>query len=278
MNYQHIIECALAEDVGSGDVTTQAVVAPGLEAEAYIIAKQELILAGTEIAEAVFRQLDKDIVWWTKCSDGTRAAVGEVVAEVAGQAQALLTAERVALNFMQHLSGIATLTATYVELLKPYNTKLKDTRKTTPGLRELEKYAVKCGGGENHRYGLFDAILIKDNHIAFAGGIGPAIKLARQNAPSGWSIEVETQSLEQVEQALTVGAEIIMLDNMDIDTMAQALELIAGRAKTEASGGITGEHIIEIAKLGVDYVSLGQLTHSAPAVDIHMQFMQDKQS
>ncbi len=271
LNYQHIIKQAIDEDVGPGDVTTLAVVAPGRQAEAYITAKQELILAGVEIAEAVFRQVDKDIAWWAKCSDGTRVAVGEIVAEVAGQAQGLLTAERTALNLLQHLSGIATLTAKYVALLKPYNTKLKDTRKTIPGLRELEKYAVKCGGGENHRFGLFDAILIKDNHIAFAGGIAEAIKLTRQNAPTGWPIEIETQDLNQVEQAVISGAEVIMLDNMDIADLAQAIKLIAGRAKTEVSGGISGEHIIEIAKLGVDFISMGKLTHSAPAVDIHMQ-------
>jgi nicotinate-nucleotide pyrophosphorylase (carboxylating) len=273
LDYQHIVQRALAEDIGSGDVTTLAVVAEGEQAEAYIIAKQELVLAGIEVAETVFRQLDKDIVWWTKYSDGSRLVSGEIVAEAAGRARALLTAERTALNFLQHLSGIATLTARYIELLKPYKTKLKDTRKTTPGLRELEKYAVHCGGGENHRQGLFDGILIKDNHIAFAGGINQAIQLARQNAPSGWPIEIETQNLAQVEEALAAGVEVIMLDNMDPDTLSQAVKLIAGRAKVEASGGITADNITEIAKLGVDYISLGELTHSAPAVDIHMRLV-----
>lgn len=268
--YADLVQQALAEDIGSGDVTTLALVAEGEQAKAHIAAKQNLVVAGIEIARAVFHQLDKDITWKAECADGDRLASGKVIAKIEGRAQALLTAERTALNFLQRLSGIATITAGYVELLKPYKATLKDTRKTTPTFRELEKYAVRCGGGENHRYGLFDGILIKDNHIAFAGGITKAINLARQKAPSGWPIEVETQNLTQVEEALTGGASIIMLDNMDIVTMRQAVELIGVRAKIEVSGGITAEKLIEIAEMGVDYISLGQLTHSAPAVDIHM--------
>jgi nicotinate-nucleotide pyrophosphorylase (carboxylating) len=271
--YGDLVQQALAEDIGSGDVTTLAIVGKDKSAKARIVAKAELVLAGVEVAEAVFRKLDKNVSWRAEYPDGSRLAPGDVIAEVAGNARAILTAERTALNFLQHLSGIASLTAKYVALLESYNTKLKDTRKTNPGLRALEKYAVKCGGGENHRFGLFDAILIKDNHIAFAGGIAQAIKLTRQNSPTGLAIEIEAQSLTQVEQALSGGAEIIMLDNMDIDTLAQAVKLIAGRAKTEVSGGLSGEHIIEIAKLGVDYISMGKLTNSAPAVDIHMRFI-----
>jgi nicotinate-nucleotide pyrophosphorylase (carboxylating) len=270
LDYQDIVKRALREDVASGDVTTLALLAEEQSAKAGIIAKQELVLAGIGVAEEVFRQLDNGVVWEAAHGDGTRLRPGGIIAEVKGRARALLTAERTALNFLQRLSGIATLTAKYVELLKPYKTKLKDTRKTTPGLRELEKYAVSCGGGVNHRRGLFDAILIKDNHIAFAGGISRALKLARQNAPAGWPIEIETQNLAQVEEALAVGVETIMLDNMDLASMRQAVELIAGRAEIEVSGGVTAENIVDIAKLGVDYVSLGEVTHSAPAVDIHM--------
>ncbi len=184
----------------------------------------------------------------------------------------MLTAERTALNFMQRLSGIATLTASYVSLLKPYKTQIKDTRKTTPGLRSLEKYAVACGGGINHRMGLYDAILIKDNHIAYAGGIRQAIELARVNAPAGWPVEIETENLAQVRKALECKAETIMLDNMSgrKGLLKQAVELIDGRAKIEVSGGITAKNICEIAELGVDYITLGVLTHSVQAVDIHM--------
>ncbi len=273
MDYQQIIKKALGEDIGSGDVTTLALVAEGKSAKASIIAKQDLALVGVEIAEAVFRQLDNDITWKAECNDGDRLASGKIIAKIESRAQALLSAERTALNFLQRLSGIATITAKYVELLKPYKTTLKDTRKTIPGWRELEKYAVRCGGGENHRYGLFDGILIKDNHIAFAGGITKAIKLAKEKAPAGWPIEVEAQNINQVKKALAAGAEIIMLDNMDMATLSRAIELIGEQAKVEVSGGITAENIVKIAELGADYVSLGQLTHSAPAADIHMRLL-----
>jgi nicotinate-nucleotide pyrophosphorylase (carboxylating) len=276
LNYQEIVREALKEDIGSGDVTTEALITKDQRARARLIAKQKLVLAGIDVAREAFRQLDGDINWQAKHNDGAELSAGEIVAEVEGRMRALLTAERTALNFLQRLSGIATLTAKHVALLKPHKTKLKDTRKTTPGLRQLEKYAVSCGGGVNHRLGLYDGILIKDNHITFTGGITRAVKLARQKAPAGWPIEIEAQTLSQVNEALSVGVEKIMLDNMDPATLYQAVRLIAGRAEIEVSGGITAANIIEIAKLGVDYVSLGELTHSAPAVDIHMLSVEAK--
>jgi len=215
--------------------------------------------------------VDRRLSFEALVEDGTRVEKGQIIAQISGAAKAILAAERTALNFLQHLSGIATLTAHYVELLKPYKATLKDTRKTTPGLRELEKYAVRCGGGQNHRLGLYDGVLIKDNHIVMAGGVSRAIKLARQNVASGFKIEVEVQNLAQVKEALDAGADVIMLDNMDPNTLRQAVELIAGRTEVEVSGGIDEGTLAQIAELGVDYISIGALTHSAPAVDIHLK-------
>lgn len=265
-----IIERALAEDIGSGDVTTDSIIPREATTTGFILAKQSGVVAGLPVAAAVFRQLDQQIVFTPRKQDGDRIESGDILAELAGSARSILTGERVALNLLQRLSGIATKTAEMAESIAYYNTVVVDTRKTTPGLRILEKYAVRVGGGRNHRFGLYDAVLIKDNHIKVAGGIKKAAALARTKVPHTMKIEVEAEDLAGVQEALEARADIIMLDNMDLEAMREAVNLVAGRALVEASGGVTKERLPEIAKTGVNLVSVGALTHSAPALDISL--------
>ncbi|MEW6423297.1 MAG: carboxylating nicotinate-nucleotide diphosphorylase [Bacillota bacterium] len=266
-------ELALREDVGSGDVTTNSIISPDLNVAALIIAKEEGVAAGLPVAEAVFRLLDGAISFSSRVREGEQVKEGQALASVSGRARAILTGERVALNFLQRLCGIATYTRRLVRLLDGYPVKIVDTRKTTPGLRLLEKYAVRVGGGKNHRFGLYDAVLIKDNHLKVAGSIARAVQLARASVPLTMKIEVETENLDQVEEALAAGADIIMLDNMEPEAMREAVSLVAGRALLEASGGINEKNILAVARSGVDFISVGALTHSAPALDISLEIV-----
>lgn len=268
MTVEQLIESALAEDIGSGDLTTALTVPENTQARALIAQKQEGVIFGLEVAERVFGGLDSAVRCERLCVEGKWRADGPVLA-ISGQARALLTAERTALNFLAHLSGIATLTARCVRELAGTDTVLLDTRKTTPGLRELEKAAVAAGGGHNHRHGLYDAMLIKENHIALAGGVVAAIERAR--AGSGeLPLEVECRTRREVDEALTAGASRILLDNMIPEQLRNAVEYVAGRAELEASGGITLVNIQEYGQTGVDFISMGALTHSAGALDLSM--------
>jgi nicotinate-nucleotide pyrophosphorylase (carboxylating) len=265
-----LIETALEEDIGAGDVTSEATIHAEATSEAVMLAKQHLVLAGIEVSRAVFLALDPTIRFIPFVKDGDTIHAGTELARLSGNTRALLAGERVALNLLQHLSGIATLTAQYVEKLKGLKAGVLDTRKTLPGLRALEKYAVRMGGGKNHRMGLYDMILIKDNHIKAADSITKAIAAARMKSGK-LRIEVETKTLDEVREAMAAKADIIMLDNMPIDIMREAVKLIAGRALVEASGNVTLETVRHIAATGVDFVSSGSLTHSAPAADISMK-------
>lgn len=265
-----IIINSLKEDIGTGDITTNSLVATQATTRASIYAKEPGVIAGMAVAERVFKSLGADIQFTAQLEDGDRVEPGTVLAEISGSARAILTGERVALNFLQRLSGIATKTASLVELVSMYPVRIVDTRKTTPGLRMLEKYAVRIGGASNHRFGLYDAILIKDNHIKVAGGISEAVNIARRNNSHAVKVEVEVQQLEEVEQALAVDADVIMLDNMDSTVMRQAVEIINGRALVEASGGIGEQTVVGMAKTGVDLISIGALTHSFKALDISL--------
>ena len=272
--YLPLVRSALAEDVGSGDVTTMALIAQGSFASGVIVAKEPLVVAGVDLAIASFRELEKSIDFSVEVLDGQDGDFFQPLIRIHGPARALLTAERTALNFVQRLSGIATLTAKFVQQVSGTNTKILDTRKTIPGWRVLEKYAVACGGGINHRFGLYDQVMIKDNHLVAVGGnIKKAVKCARENYPK-LKIEVEADTVEQAKTAAEAGADIILLDNMSCEELIQSIELISGRSKTEASGGITMDTVREIAETGVDYISIGALTHSAPAVDIGFDFDQ----
>jgi len=268
-HYREIVRRALAEDLGWGDVTTEATVGREQKGRGVIVAKCTCVLAGMEIAAEAFRQLDPGVALTVHRQDGTLLTSGDEVAEIVGTATALLTAERTALNFMQRLSGIATLTRTFVEAAAGRITIL-DTRKTTPLLRALEKYAVRAGGGVNHRGGLDDGILIKDNHIRLAGGVQAAVTRMRK-ANREMPTEVEAQSLEQVDEALDAGADIVLLDNLTTPDIIEAVRRCRGRAKTEISGGVTLERLPELAATGADYVSVGALTHSARASDLSFE-------
>jgi len=265
-DYREIVRRALDEDVRSGDITTSATVPAAQRAHGVFLVKQDCVLAGLEVAFEVFRQLDPDSRGVSRRRDGDACRAGEIVAEVDGSARALLTGERTALNFLQRLSGIATRARRYVEASGGRITVI-DTRKTTPGLRLLEKYAVRAGGATNHRVGLFDAILIKDNHIHLAGGVRRAVELCRAGRP-GARVEIEAETLADVDEALDAGAEIVLVDDMSTADIREAVARAKGRAKIEISGGVTLERIPELAATGADYVSAGALTHSAPAVDI----------
>lgn len=267
--YREPVRRALAEDLGWGDVTTEATVDPNLNACGRIICKCSCVIAGVAVAAEAFRQLDPAVEFTVARPDGSRCEHGDTIAEVRGSAAPMLTAERTALNFMQRLSGIATLTRRYVDAAGGKITVL-DTRKTTPTLRALEKYAVRAGGGTNHRAGLDDGILIKDNHVRLAGGVGAAVKRLKA-ASREMAIEVEAQSLAQVDDAIAAGADIILLDNLSTDEIREAVRRIAGRAQTEISGGVTLERMPELATTGADYVSIGALTHSAPAADFSFE-------
>jgi nicotinate-nucleotide pyrophosphorylase (carboxylating) len=269
-----LIDAALAEDVGEGDFTTLWTVPDGRRAVATIVAKQRGVVAGTEVAAEVFRRVDPSLEIHVSTPDGTAVEVRDVVMTARGSARSLLTAERTALNFLQRLSGVATVTRSYVERIVGTGARVIDTRKTTPGMRRLEKAAVVAGGGTNHRVGLFDMVMIKDNHIAAAGGITSAVEAVRARNDRGLRVEVETTSLDEVREALAVGADRIMFDNMTPELMRQAVALVGaagpGQPETEASGGITLETIRAYAETGVDFISIGALTHSAPSLDLSL--------
>ncbi|NOY44802.1 MAG: carboxylating nicotinate-nucleotide diphosphorylase [Deltaproteobacteria bacterium] len=269
---ERVLRAALEEDIGPGDVTTRAVVPPGTRVEARLLAKQDLVLAGLPGFVRAFELVGPGVTWTLRAADGDRVDSGTVVAVAHGDAQVLLTAERTALNLLQRLSGIATQASEWVRELDGTRARLVDTRKTTPGLRALEKYAVRVGGAANHRFGLFDGILIKDNHIRAAGGVAAAVTAARRNAPHTLKVEVEVTTLAELDQALAVGADAVLLDNMDLDTLRRAVERTAGKAVLEASGGVTRDRLRAIAQTGVDLISAGALTHSAPAADLSLLF------
>ena len=271
--YREIVRRALAEDLGWGDVTTEAVVPPELRARGVILAKSACVIAGLDVAAEAFVQLDPGCVFERKRRDGDRCAPGDRVAEVRGQAAPMLTAERTALNFLQRLSGIATLTRRFVDATGGAITVL-DTRKTTPTLRALEKYAVRAGSGTNHRAGLDDGVLIKDNHVRLAGGVEEAVRRMKAAGPE-MPIEVEAQSLLEVDAAIAAGADIILVDNLPIDLIREAVKRVNGRAKIELSGGVTLERLPELAATGANYVSVGALTHSAPAADLSFELEPD---
>ncbi|MEK3945944.1 carboxylating nicotinate-nucleotide diphosphorylase [Paenibacillus sp. FSL R7-0189] len=274
------IKAWLREDVGSGDVTTQMTIPVGHESKGIIHAKEDGIICGIPIAELVFEIVDPALSFTALVEEGQAVTKGTVIIEVEGSTHAILTGERLALNLMQRLSGVASRTASFVQVLEGLPTRLVDTRKTTPGHRMLEKYAVRIGGGYNHRFGLYDAVMIKDNHIKGAGGIRQAVGRARKNIPHTMSIEVETENLEQVEEALAAGADIIMLDNMSNDMMKQAVARIKSKAphvKTEASGNVSLETLRGIAETGVDVISVGRLTYSFSSLDISLDLNAKKE-
>ena len=295
IEFQSIVDMALAEDLSLGDVTTDALIDPNLRAQASIIVKRSGVLAGIEVAAFVFQRVDPSLKFDILVNDGAKVKAGDVVASLEGAVASILKAERVALNFLQRLSGIATETARYVEAVAPITpsppsrddygvstygvrtsgAKIMETRKTTPGLRALEKYAVRIGGGHNHRKNLGDGVLIKDNHLAALHSSGAyiaeVVRRARQNTPHTLKIEIEVETVEEARQAIEAGADIILLDNMSLDGMRQAVELARGRALTEASGGITLDNVRAVAETGVDFISIGALTHSPKALDISLE-------
>jgi nicotinate-nucleotide pyrophosphorylase (carboxylating) len=264
-----VIDTALAEDIGEGDLTSGAVVPEGAQAKARISQKAPGVIAGLRTAQAVFERVDPDFEFEMHCPEGKWREAG-AVAEISGSAASILTAERVALNFLGHLSGVATLTARYVRAVKGTEARILDTRKTMPGLRALEKDAVRRGGGVNHRTGLYDGILVKENHAKLAGGVGEAARRALAAAAEGVLVEVECATLDEVREALDAGTGRILLDNMSTGELREAVELAGGRAELEASGGITLDTVREVAETGVDYISVGALTHSAPALDLSL--------
>lgn len=267
-----LIKAALAEDVGQGDITTRAIVSPEESGKGVFMAKEDFVVAGLFMAMNVFKQLDEKAVFRTYFDDGDLVKKGKIIAVVRGRLATILTGERVALNFLQRMSGIATRTNMFVKKIKSTEAKILDTRKTTPCLRILEKYAVKAGGGVNHRFGLFDCVLIKDNHIKAAGGsVKEAVERVRRAYHGKMTIEVEVTNLKEVKEAVESGADIIMLDNMNAANMKKAVRIIDHRAFVEASGGVTIDNVLEIAKTGVDFISVGGLTHSARAVDISLE-------
>jgi nicotinate-nucleotide pyrophosphorylase (carboxylating) len=269
------VRAALAEDLGeAGDITSAATIPADAQATATFGSRKAGTLAGLPLAEAAFRATDPAISFVATRRDGDRLAPGDIVARVSGNARAVLAAERVALNYLCHLSGIATATAALVERVKGTRAVILDTRKTTPGLRAFEKYAVVCGGGTNHRIGLYDAILIKDNHVAVAGGVAKAIRAARAHAP-GVKLEIEVGSLAELAEAMAEKPDIVLLDNMSVAEMREAVAIVAGRAKLEASGNVTIDTVAAIAATGVDYISSGRITHSAPALDLGLDVVID---
>jgi len=270
---QKIVEQSLLEDIGTGDITTEYIIPSNLKAKGIIKTSEEGVVAGLDIACLVFKKLDSEINFQSKIKDGEKILPEEILAEITGSAQTILKGERVALNFLQRMSGIATITSKFCQEVKDFPVRIVDTRKTTPGLRILEKYAVRMGGGYNHRFGLYDAVLIKDNHIAVAGGIRSALNSVRKQISHTAKIEVEVENLYQLQEALKMKADIIMLDNMDLETMKKAVKMAKGKALIEASGGITLEKVREIAQTGVDLISVGALTHSVKALNISMEIV-----
>lgn len=266
-----LIQSALEEDIGAGDITTSSVLSGQEIGVATAVAKSDVVVAGMEVFKEVFLFVDRGLMFKGYCQDGDSVRRGESLAEVSGSIGKILTAERVALNFLQRMSGIATLTRCYVDAVKGTRAKILDTRKTVPGLRGLDKYAVMVGGGYNHRAGLYDGVLIKDNHIAAAGGITSALKRARRSIPHTLKVEVEVKNLEELHEALDAGADVVMLDNMSVEEMKKAVLLVAGRIPLEASGNVTLANVRQIAETGVDFISIGMLTHSVPAADISLK-------
>ena len=268
-----IIKNALAEDIGTGDITTQATVSGKKKGRALAIAKDDFVIAGVDVFAETFKCLDKNIKIKKIINDGSRVKKGALIAEVSGSLSNILKAERVSLNLFQRMSGIATLTAKYVEAVRGFKAVILDTRKTVPNLRILDKMAVRLGGGTNHRIGLYDGVLIKDNHIEAAGGITAAVNAQRKHLPRRMKIEVETKNLMEVKEALRCGVDIIMLDNMTVPVMKQAVDLVAGRAQIEASGNVSLKNVARIAAIGVDFISVGELTHSVRAADISLKII-----
>lgn len=266
-----IVETAINEDLGlAGDITSQAILPEDRLGSAVIIAKQRGIVAGLFVVEAVFQRVDNTLDFEGAVADGAVIEPGQIVAKIDGNLLSILTGERVALNFLGHMSGIATLTRQYVEKTEPIGVDIKDTRKTLPGLRPLEKYAVLVGGGKNHRFGLYDAVLIKENHIQTAGGVSEAVRLVRENLEGDLAVEVETETIGQVREAVKAGADIIMLDNMEAAVIAEAVKVVDGKAILEVSGGVNLDNVEEKAKAGPDYISIGAITQSAPAFDFSL--------
>jgi nicotinate-nucleotide pyrophosphorylase (carboxylating) len=268
--WEWLVEAALSEDIGPGDATSLAVLPDGLPGSAHIEARAPIVVAGLDVARLVFERCGSRFE--ALAADGDLVERGAVLATVRGEALGILSAERTALNFLQRLSGIATLTHAYCGAVRGTRAEIIDTRKTTPGWRQLEKYAVRCGGGGNHRMGLFDGILIKDNHIAAVGGVSAAVKMARSKGPRGLKIRVEVESIEAAREAIDAGADALLVDNQPPSTIAEVVALAAGRARVEASGGVSLETVAEIARTGADEISVGALTHSAPAADIALEW------
>lgn len=274
-----LIEAAVREDIGGGDVTTELLFEADVECRAVVRSKQPGILAGLDVAKMVFEKLDGNLIWQTRMKDGDRLKPGDEIVFITGSQRHILSGERLALNILQRMSGIATLTARFVEAVRGTGVRITDTRKTTPGLRELEKYAIRMGGGENHRFGLYDGILIKDNHIKLAGGVTEAVRTVRRRAKAAkenyarFPLEVEAKDLSQVRQAVAAGADIVMLDNMSPERMKEAVAIAGGKVLLEASGGVTLENVKEVAATGVNIISAGALTHSAPALDISLDMV-----
>lgn len=271
LNADNLIKMALQEDISSEDVTTNAVMREAKKGQADLLCKQDGIICGLDVFCRVFTLLDEEVSFELKCRDGDEVKNGQLLGTVTGDIRVLLSGERTALNYLQRMSGIATCTHQVAALLEGTRTKLLDTRKTTPNMRIFEKYAVKIGGGYNHRYNLSDGVLLKDNHIGAAGSVKEAVRLAKEYAPFVRKIEVETENLTMVQEAVEAGADIIMLDNMSVEEMQEAIRIIDGRAETECSGNITGDNISRIRSLGVDYVSSGAITHSAPVLDVSLK-------
>ena len=271
LQMDQLILSALQEDISSEDVTTNAVMREAVQGEVDLICKQDGIIAGLDVFERTFKLLDKDTRVEFFCQDGDAVQNGQLMAKVYGDIRVLLSGERVALNYLQRMSGIATYTHNMVQLFEGTSTKLLDTRKTTPNMRIFEKYAVRVGGGHNHRYNLSDGVLLKDNHIGAAGSVTKAVQMAKEYAPFVRKIEVEVETLDMVKEAVEAGADIIMLDNMTVEEMREAIHIIDGRAETECSGNVTKENVERLTALGVDYISSGALTHSAPILDISLK-------
>lgn len=271
LQMDHLIMEALREDISSEDVTTNSVMKEAVTGEVELICKQDGVIAGLDVFKRVFELLDKETKAEFLCKDGDAVKSGELLGKVTGDIRVLLSGERVALNYLQRMSGIATYTRSVADLLVGSRTKLLDTRKTTPNMRIFEKYAVRVGGGYNHRYNLSDGVLLKDNHIGAAGSVTKAVQMAKEYAPFVRKIEVEVENLDMVREAVEAGADIIMLDNMSTEEMQEAIRIIDGRAETECSGNVTKENIGRLTALGVDYISSGALTHSAPILDISLK-------
>lgn len=268
-----LFDLAYAEDIGDGDITTNNLIPPGENKTAVLIAKEEGVIAGLPVAEMVFRKFDPNLTWNEIKPDGSKVIPGDIIAEFKGNYRALLTGERKALNFLQRLSGIATYANLCMQEIEGLDVEILDTRKTLPGYRHLDKYAVRMGGASNHRFGLYDMVMIKDNHIQVAGGIKEAVAAIRKKIPKSIKIEVETSDLKQVQEAIDAKVDIIMLDNMSSAMMIEAVALINNRAKIEASGNMTLKRIRKVASTGVDYISIGALTHSVKALDISQRIV-----